>query len=101
MTTGSPGVLRQLALSFLAFLLVLACWLASFLQQRVKAWLLATSSSAQNETRMREFSEAIRSNKVTGDYLHLLERIESDCKPGELIAVCSERIRNRQLKELD
>ena len=73
-----------------------------FLQQRLLAWLLATSNNAQNETRIGEIAGAIRFNKVTGDYVHLLERIEDDCESAEFIAVWNEALGDApDLKEIE
>ena len=63
-----------------------------FLQQRVRAWLLATSNSAQKETRIREIAEAIKSHKVTGDHISLLDRITKDCEISEFAPIWKETL---------
>ena len=77
--------------------------LPPFLQQRVRAWLLAASDSAQNETRIREIAEAIKSHKVTGDHISLLNRIAKDCENSEFApiwnAALSDAPNSKKIKE--
>ncbi len=65
--------------------------LPPFLHQRVRAWL-ATTDNAQNKTRIREIAEAIKSHKVTGDHMSLLDRIAKDCEISELTPAWNEAL---------
>ncbi len=73
--------------------------LPPFMQQRVRAWLLATSDNAQYETRIKEITEAIKSHKVTGDHMSLLDRIAKDCKTGEFAPVWKEALEDAPSSE--
>ena len=66
--------------------------LPPFMRQRVRAWLLATADSAQNETLIREIAEAIKSHKITGDHISLLNRIVEDCENNEFAPIWNEAL---------